>query len=153
MARRATLRASDADREKAADRLRQATAEGRLLAEELEQRLEVALSARTYSELDALVSDLPGSRSPVRWESRELGWLRPTLALTLAVPVALAVIATVLAVIGGLAIWWIWLAAGWWFFGHRRRRAYRGRYVRSLHPCSGWQPHRGRAHASRGFWA
>jgi hypothetical protein len=36
------LRAADADRERIAERLRQAAAEGRLTAEELEERLEVA---------------------------------------------------------------------------------------------------------------
>ena len=51
--------ASDLDRERVADRLRHAAAEGRLLAEELEDRLGAAFSARTYGQLDALVSDLP----------------------------------------------------------------------------------------------
>src|SRR6185312_9078388 len=60
MARRATVRASDADRDEIAERLRKATAEGRLLAEELEERLEATFSARTYGELDAVVADLPG---------------------------------------------------------------------------------------------
>ncbi len=59
MARRYSLRASDSDRDDVAERLRAATAEGRLLARELEQRLEVAYRARTYGELDALVVDLP----------------------------------------------------------------------------------------------
>jgi Domain of unknown function (DUF1707) len=56
---RYSLRASDSDREDVAERLRAATAEGRLLAGELEERLEVAFHARTYGELDALVVDLP----------------------------------------------------------------------------------------------
>ena len=60
MASRAAIRASDADRERAAERLRQAAAEGRLLTEELEQRLEASFSARTYGQLNALVADLPG---------------------------------------------------------------------------------------------
>jgi hypothetical protein len=53
------LRASDADRERIATRLRHAATEGRLWPDELEDRLEVALSARTYGELDRVVSDLP----------------------------------------------------------------------------------------------
>ena len=64
MARRATLKASDADREQIAERLRKATAEGRLLAEELEERLEATFTARTYGELDAVVADLPGATVP-----------------------------------------------------------------------------------------
>jgi hypothetical protein len=59
MARRSSIRASDADRDRVADRLRQAAIEGRLLAHELEERLGAALRARTYGELDAIVDDLP----------------------------------------------------------------------------------------------
>ena len=53
------LRASDSDRDEVVERLRAATAEGRLRVGELEQRLEQAFHARTYGELDALVADLP----------------------------------------------------------------------------------------------
>jgi hypothetical protein len=56
---RALLRASDADRERIANRLRHAASEGRLWPDELEDRLGAALSARTYGELDRVVSDLP----------------------------------------------------------------------------------------------
>lgn len=61
--RRSRLRASDADRDLVAGRLYDATVEGRLHAEELDQRLGVALSARTYGELEPLISDLPGTQS------------------------------------------------------------------------------------------
>jgi Domain of unknown function (DUF1707) len=53
------LRASDADREGTADRLRRAAGEGRLSADELEERLEAAFAARTAGELAPLVADLP----------------------------------------------------------------------------------------------
>jgi Domain of unknown function (DUF1707) len=59
-----SLRASDADRERVAERLRHATAEGRLGGDELEERLEALYGARTYAELDALLVDIPVSRSP-----------------------------------------------------------------------------------------
>jgi hypothetical protein len=65
VANRHSLRASDSDREDVAEQLRAATAEGRLQAGELEQRLEVALRARTYGELDPLVVDLPVASAPV----------------------------------------------------------------------------------------
>src|SRR5438045_325217 len=83
MARRSTLRASDADRERIAERLRHATAEGRLLAEELEERLEATFTARTYGELDAVVDDLP--ETPVRRRERPQpsAWLRPLPILCL----------------------------------------------------------------------
>ena len=58
-----SLRASDADREQVAERLRQAAAEGRLNADELEGRLQTLFAARTYGELDALLADLPAARS------------------------------------------------------------------------------------------
>jgi hypothetical protein len=48
------------------ERLRHATAEGRLSTEELEERLEALSSARTYGELDALLSDLPVPSAPRR---------------------------------------------------------------------------------------
>ena len=57
------MRASEADRDIVAERLHHATVEGRLLAEELDERLGLALSARTFGELEPLVADLPGSRT------------------------------------------------------------------------------------------
>lgn len=53
------LLASDADRERVAERLRTAAGEGRLTSSELEERLETAFSARTEAELEPLVADLP----------------------------------------------------------------------------------------------
>jgi hypothetical protein len=54
------LRASHADRDQVVELLRVAAGDGRLSAEELDDRLERALSARTYAELAALTADLPG---------------------------------------------------------------------------------------------
>ena len=150
MASRAAVRASDADRERVADRLRDAAAEGRLLTEELEQRLEVALSARTYGQLDALLADLPGRRLMGPAEARRVAWRRPVLGIPIVVAVTLAVIAAVFVITGVLAMWLLWLAVGWWFFGHRGRRLHGARSARSLHACGGW--HRGRG-PTRGFWA
>ncbi len=59
-----SVRASDAEREEAARRLRRHFAAGRLSAEELEERVERAYAARTRKELARLVADLP--RHPVR---------------------------------------------------------------------------------------
>jgi Domain of unknown function (DUF1707) len=53
------LRASDEDRDRAVDRLRAAAGDGRLTAAELDERLSVALTARTGGELAALTADLP----------------------------------------------------------------------------------------------
>jgi hypothetical protein len=53
------LRASHADRDRVVDVLRIAAGDGLLTADELDERLEAALSARTLSELSALTADLP----------------------------------------------------------------------------------------------
>ncbi|MFH8735331.1 MULTISPECIES: DUF1707 SHOCT-like domain-containing protein [unclassified Streptomyces] len=53
------LRASHADRDRVVDVLRIAAGDGLLTADELDERLEVALSARTLSELAAVTADLP----------------------------------------------------------------------------------------------
>jgi hypothetical protein len=53
------LRVSDADREKVAERLRQAGGEGRLTIEELDERVEAAYNARTGNDLAKLTEDLP----------------------------------------------------------------------------------------------
>ncbi|MFF8311082.1 DUF1707 SHOCT-like domain-containing protein [Streptomyces lydicus] len=59
------LRASDADRERVAEILRDALAEGRLVMEEFEERLDAAYRARTYGELEPLTADLPtGAAAP-----------------------------------------------------------------------------------------
>ena len=53
------LRASDDDRERVIDELRRHAGEGRLSVEELEERIERALAARTQGELAVLMRDLP----------------------------------------------------------------------------------------------
>jgi hypothetical protein len=54
------LRAADRDRDRAAERLAAALADGRLTADEHTTRLEQALAGRTLGELAALLDDLPG---------------------------------------------------------------------------------------------
>jgi len=53
------LRASDADRERVADVIRQAAGEGRLTMEELDERLDAVYAAKTYAELEPITRDLP----------------------------------------------------------------------------------------------
>ncbi|MFD9856219.1 DUF1707 domain-containing protein [[Kitasatospora] papulosa] len=59
------MRASDAERERVAETLREAVAEGRLEMDEFEQRLDATFKARTHGELVPLVRDLPASGGPV----------------------------------------------------------------------------------------
>jgi len=60
---RSELRASHADRDRVVELLRVSAGDGRLTAEELDERLELAMTARTYGELARLVTDLPAEGS------------------------------------------------------------------------------------------
>ena len=62
---RSELRASHQDRDRVVELLRVSAGDGRLTAEELDERLELALTARTYGELAGLVADLPAAGSAV----------------------------------------------------------------------------------------
>src|SRR5260370_42485390 len=57
----AELRASHEDRDRVVEVLRVAAGDGRLTAEELDERLEAALTARTFSQLAVLTTDLPAA--------------------------------------------------------------------------------------------
>jgi hypothetical protein len=112
MARHSSLRASDADRDAVAERLRQAAVEGRLEPDELEERLHTALRARTYGDLSTVLSDLPAQ--PVRWERRQrLAPVAALLAVRLVVTVAILAAVVVFAAL--TFAWWmigliVWLA-------------------------------------------
>ncbi|MFI0445201.1 DUF1707 domain-containing protein [Actinomadura sp. 6N118] len=58
------LRASDADRDRVADRLREALAEGRITPEEHGERIDVVYQAKTYADLEPVLRDLPGETGP-----------------------------------------------------------------------------------------
>jgi hypothetical protein len=83
MTRVPSIRASDSDRDQVAERLRVATVEGRLSADELEARLDALHASRTYGELDALVADLPVSRPRGRVRTGVPRWVGAAGALTL----------------------------------------------------------------------
>jgi hypothetical protein len=59
---RAQMRASTADRDRAVELLTRAYTEGRLDKDEHDARVERAMTAATFAELDAVVVDLPGAR-------------------------------------------------------------------------------------------
>ena len=148
MARRGSIRASDADRESVVERLRNAAGEGRLAAHELEHRVGAALRARTYGELDETVADLPSAR-PARRSgavaavaaARE----HPLLLVAL-IPVVLVVVALFAAItIASLA-----LAAVLFILGRRR-----GLYVgpRSFCGwCAGFGPYTRTGRREPGHW-
>ena len=128
MARYTSLRASDADRDAVAERLREAAVEGRLDPDELEQRVHAALRAKTYGELDRLLGDLPAK--PVKWERPRRG-VAPAagvaLVMVLRTVVALAILGVVLVAAAATFAWWmigliVFLAvrSGHGCRGHRR---------------------------------
>jgi len=119
------LRAADTDRERIAERLRSAAGEGRLSADELEGRLEVAFGASTFAELESLVADLPqprGAEDAGRGRRRDL---------PLAYLLTSAMLVAIWALTGGDYFWPIWPVLGWGACvlgpgrpsGHRRRSA------------------------------
>ena len=60
---RGRMRATDTDRDRVAGTLGTAYSEGRLSKDEYDARLKQALTARTYADLDQVVSDLPGTQA------------------------------------------------------------------------------------------
>jgi len=54
------MRAADNDRDRAAELLRAAAAEGRITFEELDERVSQAYAAKTFADLQAITHDLPG---------------------------------------------------------------------------------------------
>ncbi len=142
MARRAVLRASDDEREEVAERLRKAAIEGRLLAEELEERLGTALRARTHGELDALVADLPAPRS-----RRRKGAFVPQTGPQLALAIVIAMLAVVVVIGLALLMAGVFMMGGFWLviaffcFGRGRRGGWGQR------PLPGPQPPHRRPYA------
>lgn len=59
------VRASDAEREQAAELLRAGYADGRLTRDELDERLAAGYAAKTRADLRGLTSDLPGTAAAV----------------------------------------------------------------------------------------
>ena len=82
---RAKTRACDADRDRVVEHLNVAYSEGRLSKDEYDGRLENALSARTYADLDQIVADLPAVRGTAVPAVRETnGYAIASLACGLA---------------------------------------------------------------------
>jgi len=99
------LLASDADRDRVAERLRTAAGEGRLTSEELEERLERSFGARTDAELEPLVADLPLARRReprARDHSHERAYVATMLLLV-----------AIWALTGAGYFWPIWPMLGW----------------------------------------
>ena len=130
---RSGTRASDAERDRAADALRRHHADSRLNTDELEERIGRAYAATTLGDLDQLFEDLPRLRSPAdERRPRRRGLWPPAFALPL---VALLFAAAVVASAHALFFVWplmffIFIRFGfmrrtWWWRGHAWPRGFR----------------------------
>lgn len=156
MNRRGSLRASDSDRDQVVGRLHQAATEGRIGADELEQRVAVALKARTYGELEATVADLPAVRERGRERDRRParrtagGFALATVRaypwlLVFAIPAAATAFALMLA---ATVVWAVLMIVVMVLGG--RPRPPRGPWMYTRHHRAIYGPPRGRA---RSYWA
>jgi hypothetical protein len=101
------VRASDAEREEIITALRTHAGDGRLDVEELDQRIEVAYSAKTRRELVALTNDLPRAPRAPRDERREfVEHLRFYLSI-------MTLLVVIWALTGMGYFWPIWPILGW----------------------------------------
>lgn len=121
----------DREREHAALELRRHYAEGRLTMDELAQRLEAALRARSGTQLRSALNDLPeaGRQSPVRM-MRNAAIVAGTAVIWLFWSVGMLVafvawVATNGPSVAGLLVFpLLWLGLSWLLWsGSRRRRA------------------------------
>jgi hypothetical protein len=138
------MRAADSDRERVADQLRSAHAEGRLDLTEYDERVQQAWAAWTYGELEALTTDLPQAQSaaaPVvpgegqpsgRQQHHVRGGRAAVAAWASASAINLAIWAIVsLTTLSWVYPWWIWVAGPWGAMllaGRLARRGNRGGY-------------------------
>jgi hypothetical protein len=80
---RAQMRASTADRDRAVELVTRAYTEGRLDKDEHDARVERAMTASTFAELDSVVIDLPGARPVAAMPSAQPQWAKTnSLAIT-----------------------------------------------------------------------
>jgi hypothetical protein len=112
------LRVSDRERDEVTTLLRDHAAEGRLSPEELDERVERALAARTGADLDAVLADLPRKRSVAERRDGVRG------VLVALVPLAVLLVSIWL-VTGAGYFWPVWIL-GFMAFSLLRRGRLRG---------------------------
>jgi Domain of unknown function (DUF1707) len=88
-----SLRVGDKERDAVGEILGQAHVDGRLDNDEFQSRLERCLTAKTYTDLDGLIADLPRERAhaTARHRAGLRPWPMPFLLLPLAAIAAIAV--------------------------------------------------------------
>jgi hypothetical protein len=134
MMRDPNLRASDADREATADRLRKHHTDGRIDAEEFTERLDRCYAAKTVGELSELTRDLPGDSARRRSGGRAGFGLLGSLRMIPILPIILAIVAIHL-IIG--AVSGLWILIPLFFLARlvmlcRGSRGFRGRHGAAL---------------------
>ena len=92
MIRNPNMRASDADRDATADRLRQHHTDGRLDQEEFSERLDRCFAAKTVGELSELTRDLPDDTARHRASGRTGFGLLSGLRMIPIIPIILAIV-------------------------------------------------------------
>lgn len=112
--RDADLRASQDERERVVDRLRLHAGEGRLELDELEERIDAALRARTRGELTALLRDMPRVPERVGRTRTQRTVARTSWAIAL-LPLFMAIALFSLA--PPILAWMGWPILGFWLFG------------------------------------
>ena len=105
MIRDPNLRASDADRDATADRLRQHHTDGRIDPEEFQERLDRCFAAKTVGELAELTRDLPDDTARHRAGGRTRFGLLGGLPMIPIVPINLAIVAIHLIVGVASGLW------------------------------------------------
>ncbi len=105
--------ASDREREQAVARLRGGGGEGRLTPDELEERVELALGARTRSELASVIEDLPDEAARTK-PARDVEGDRDDMRRHLAVYSTVNLLLIVVWAISGAGYFWpVWPLVGW----------------------------------------
>lgn len=124
------MRASDSDRDRVAESLREHCAQGRITMDELQERLEAVYAARTVGDLQQVTADLPeedlyelpvpaaqrARYEPVKRPSGDLyqKGARAMWATWATVSAINFTIWLILAATGNLVHpWWIWVAGPW----------------------------------------
>lgn len=116
------MRLSDEDRERAAARLADFYAEGRLTADEHAERLDAIWTARTAADLQPIFHDLPRQSPPPRHPqgARQPGWARSVVWRGIpVVPVILVLVA--LTVLTHMPFWILIFFIGCGVWGWRSR--------------------------------
>jgi len=135
------IRASDADRDRVAARLRDHFAEGRLTQEELDERISAALSAKTFGDLRHVMADLPQPEPAPARAAPNPPWAGPPRIVYRHGPpilplVLFALLAAVIIPGGG----WLFLKLmlAFWLVSCLIGAFAAGRYYRRIR--RGWQP-------------